>query len=57
MGVYKSRRPAQDETVVPRFTRSGMVEVPKHRLPDRPMLPQTAHQIVLDEVMLDGGNL
>jgi glutamate decarboxylase len=31
-----------------------MVEVPKRRLPDRELLPQTAYQIVLDEVMLDG---
>jgi glutamate decarboxylase len=31
-----------------------MVEVPKNRLPDGEMLPQTAYQIVLDEVMLDG---
>jgi glutamate decarboxylase len=54
MAVWQSRRPAEDQTVVPRFSRSGMVEVPKHRLPDRSMLPETAHQIVLDEVMLDG---
>ena len=40
--------------MVPRFTRAGMLEVPKRRLPDREMLPQTAYQIVLDEVMLDG---
>ena len=40
--------------MVPRFTRAGMVEVPKRRLPDRELLPQTAYQIVLDEVMLDG---
>ena len=45
---------APDITVVPRFTRTGMVEVPKRRLPDGAMLPQTAYQIVLDEVMLDG---
>jgi glutamate decarboxylase len=31
-----------------------MVEVPKGRIPDQEMLPETAHQIVLDEVMLDG---
>jgi glutamate decarboxylase len=53
MGVWNSRRP-EDLTVVPRFTRAGMVEVPRDRLPDREMLPQTAYQIVLDEVMLDG---
>ncbi|MGZ6259083.1 MAG: glutamate decarboxylase [Candidatus Limnocylindrales bacterium] len=54
MGVWKSRQPAEDLTVVPRFTRAGMVEVPKHRLPEREMLPQTAYEIVLDEVMLAG---
>jgi glutamate decarboxylase len=41
-------------TVMPRFTRTGMVEVPRDHIPDEPMLPQTAYQIVLDEVMLDG---
>ena len=39
---------------MPRFTRAGMVEVPRDRIPDEAMLPQTAYQIVLDEVMLDG---
>ena len=32
----------------------GMLEVPKNRLPERAMLPQTAYEIVMDEVMLDG---
>ena len=41
-------------TVLPRFTRAGMVEVPEGPHPGRAMLPQTAYQIVLDEVMLDG---
>ena len=56
MGVWKSRkRPEEpDLALMPRFTRAGMVEVPKDRLPDGEMLPQTAYQIVLDEVMLDG---
>jgi glutamate decarboxylase len=54
MGVWKSQTPAPDLTVVPRFTRAGMVEVPKDRIPDQGMLPETAYQIVLDEVMLDG---
>jgi glutamate decarboxylase len=54
MGVWRSRQPAEDQAVVPRFTRAGMVDVPKHHLPDGPMLPETAYQIVLDEVMLDG---
>ena len=31
-----------------------MLEVPKDRLRGGEMLPQTAYQIVMDEVMLDG---
>ena len=45
---------AEDSSVVPRFTRFGMVDVPKNRLADHEILPQTAYQIVMDEVMLDG---
>jgi glutamate decarboxylase len=56
MGVWgkTSGDAAQDSAVVPRFTRAGMVQVPKHRLPEGEMLPQTAYQIVHDEVSLDG---
>ena len=50
--VVEDVRP--DLTVVPRFTRSGMLSVPKDVMPDGPMLPQTAYEIVRDEVMLDG---
>ncbi|MFE1265021.1 glutamate decarboxylase [Streptomyces albogriseolus] len=33
----------------------GMTEAPpRHRLPDGPMAPSTAHQLVHDELMLDG---
>jgi glutamate decarboxylase len=53
MSVWNSRT-AADMTVVPRFTRSGMVDVPRDHLPEQPMLPQTAFEIVRDEVMLDG---
>jgi glutamate decarboxylase len=54
MGVWKSQTTTDDVSVLPRFTRAGMVQVPSDRLPDQPMLPQTAYQIVVDEVMLDG---
>jgi glutamate decarboxylase len=30
------------------------VTVPKHRLPDGPMLPEMAYEIIRDELMLDG---
>src|ERR671917_912202 len=32
----------------------GKVTVPEHRLPDGPMLPEMAYEIVHDELMLDG---
>ncbi len=40
--------------VNPLFARPGLNEVPKNRLPDGPMDPDTAYQIVHDELMLDG---
>src|SRR6478609_2248102 len=43
-----------DRSVQPRFTRDGMLSVPKDVMPDSAMLPQTAFEIVRDEVMLDG---
>ncbi len=56
MGVWSrtGQHVSEDAAVVPRFTRAGMVEVPRHRLPDAEMLPETAYQIVQDEVSLDG---
>src|ERR1700760_2697071 len=54
MGVWKSQATSADTDVLPRFTRAGMLAVPRDRVPDGLMLPQTAYQIVLDEVMLDG---
>ena len=56
MGVWSrtGQHVSEDSTVAPRFTRAGMVEVPRHRLPDKEMLPETAYQIVQDEVSLDG---
>ncbi|MGY1620487.1 glutamate decarboxylase [Geodermatophilus sp. SYSU D00691] len=56
MGVYRSRQAVEDgdRDLLPRFTRAGMVQVPRERMPEGPMLPETAYQIVLDEVMLDG---
>ena len=54
MAVHSRSVPEPGEVSAPRFTRTGMLEVPKHRLPEGEMLPQTAYQIVMDEVMLDG---
>ncbi|MGZ4444865.1 MAG: glutamate decarboxylase [Nocardioidaceae bacterium] len=44
----------ESDLAIPRFTRSTLLGVPKDRLPDLEMLPQTAYQLVRDEVMLDG---
>ena len=54
MAMWQTRPTTDDSALMPRFTRSGMVAVPKDSIPEQPMLPQTAYQIVLDEVMLDG---
>ena len=54
MAVVSRQTPEGDTNAMPRFTRAGMLDVPKERLPDGDMLPQTAYQIVMDEVMLDG---
>ena len=43
-----------DLALNPRFTRGAESRVPKYRLPEGEMLPQTAYQIIHDEVMLDG---
>ena len=43
-----------DLSIMPRFTRAGMLSVPKDVMPESAMLPQTAFEIVRDEVMLDG---
>ena len=45
----------QDISVNPLFAPDGDgASVPKHRLPDGPMAPEMAYEIVHDELMLDG---
>jgi glutamate decarboxylase len=42
-------------SVSPLFAPDGDgASVPKHRLPDGPMAPDTAYEIIHDELMLDG---
>jgi glutamate decarboxylase len=41
-------------SVSPIFTQTGEASVPRNRIPDGEMSPDTAYQIVHDEVMLDG---
>jgi glutamate decarboxylase len=45
----------QNLSVNPLFALDGEgTEVPKHRLPDGPMVPEMAYEIIHDELMLDG---
>jgi glutamate decarboxylase len=49
-----ARRPLHGETA-PIFARSGAAgDLPRHKLPDHPMQPDTAAQLIEDELMLDG---
>ena len=46
---------AQYLSVSPLFAPEGeSTTVPKHRLPDGPMSPEMAYEIIHDELMLDG---
>ncbi len=54
MAVWKTSGPTSESELVPTFARSGMSTVPKDKIADVEMLPQTAYRIVMDEVMLDG---
>ena len=46
-GQYLSINPLYDRE-------AEVVNVPKHHMPDSPMLPQMAYEIIRDELMLDG---
>ena len=57
MGVVSHTRDmsvAIDEGLVPRFTRAEFTSVPRERIPEAEMLPDSAYQLVRDEEMLDG---
>jgi glutamate decarboxylase len=49
-----ARRPLRGDTA-PIFARAGASgDLPRHKLPDHPMQPDTAAQLIEDELMLDG---
>ena len=54
MAIHRRTGKEAEDLSLPRFTRGGMLQVPKNQIPDLPMLAQTAYQLVMDEVMLDG---
>ena len=51
---YTPSKEPEALSVNPMFARKGEESVPKYKLPDNSMLPETAYQIVHDEIGLDG---
>ncbi|HVQ19243.1 MAG TPA: pyridoxal-dependent decarboxylase, partial [Actinomycetes bacterium] len=60
MGVWHARKQhqelPQDVQVNPLFSRGDMGSAPRWRLNDQEMLPDTAYQLLHDEIMLDGNS-
>jgi glutamate decarboxylase len=56
MSLHDSPAHSRDDIVEvnPLYARLGVDEVPKNRVPDRPMAADAAYQIVHDELLLDG---
>jgi glutamate decarboxylase len=56
MPLHRSKASTPDDVldINPLYARPGMDEVPRNQLPAGPMEPDTAYQIVHDELLLDG---
>lgn len=48
--------PRADETLTPVYARRQFSDVPKNRLPPRETDPDSAYQLIHDELMLDGNS-
>src|SRR5881397_3364263 len=54
-GHEHDRTNASEEiSVNPMFARGGETAIPRWRIPDGEMLPDSAYQIIHDEILLDG---
>ncbi|WP_207711385.1 glutamate decarboxylase [Sulfobacillus harzensis] len=51
---HPGQHPSNEVSINPLYARSGETTVPRYRLPERGLLPDTAYQIVHDEIALDG---
>jgi glutamate decarboxylase len=51
---HRSREGSDVLQVNPLYARPGLHEVPKRHIPEGPMEPDTAYQVVHDELLLDG---
>ena len=55
MPLHQNGPPGDDLQLRPEFARAGETStVPRSRLPDGELAPDTAYQLVHDELMLDG---
>src|SRR5271155_5502804 len=57
MALHKrvtQHEPASELDINPVYFREKSCEIPRHRLPERGVLPGTALQVVRDELILDG---
>jgi glutamate decarboxylase len=45
---------SEEISVNPMFSRGGETAIPRWRIPDGEMLPDSAYQIIHDEILLDG---
>src|ERR1700754_2900135 len=55
MPLHQQTGPQDTISIRPQFARPGeVVEVPRYKVPEREMSPDTAFQIIHDELMLDG---
>ena len=54
MALHTNARHPGELDINPVYVRLAGSPVPRHALPERPMLPDTALQVVQDELMLDG---
>ncbi len=51
---HRDASEAEEISVNPMFARSGETKIPRWRIPEGEMLPDSAYQIIHDEILLDG---
>ena len=51
---HRDASEAEEISVNPMFARSGETRIPRWRIPEGEMLPDSAYQIIHDEILLDG---
>lgn len=55
--VHLKNLSTTEQTIIPTYGRGALNKpVPRYELPDEEMLPQTAYNLIHDELMLDGNS-